>query len=73
MEWKEVTATEYCSKIADGTHDSPKRQNFGKYLITSKHINFLICAKFLMLKESLCLHCKEHINKEFILIMGLRV
>lgn len=38
MEWKEVTATEYCSKIADGTHDSPKRQNFGKYLITSKHI-----------------------------------
>lgn len=38
MEWKEVTATEYCSKIADGTHDSPKRQKFGKYLITSKHI-----------------------------------
>lgn len=38
MKWKEVTATEYCSKIADGTHDSPKRQNFGKYLITSKHI-----------------------------------
>ena len=38
MEWKEVTATEYCSKIADGTHDSPKRQSFGKYLITSKHI-----------------------------------
>lgn len=38
MEWKKVTATEYCSKIADGTHDSPKRQNFGKYLITSKHI-----------------------------------
>ena len=38
MEWNEVTATEYCSKIADGTHDSPKRQSFGKYLITSKHI-----------------------------------
>lgn len=38
MKWKEVTATEYCSKIGDGTHDSPKRQNFGKYLITSKHI-----------------------------------
>ena len=38
MKWKELTATEYCSKIADGTHDSPKRQNFGKYLITSKHI-----------------------------------
>lgn len=38
MEWKEVTATEYCSKIADGTHDSPKRQSYGKYLITSKHI-----------------------------------
>lgn len=38
MKWKEVTATEYCSKIADGTHDSPKRQKYGKYLITSKHI-----------------------------------
>ena len=38
MEWKEVTATEYCCKIADGTHDSPKRQSYGKYLITSKHI-----------------------------------
>lgn len=38
MKWKEVTATEYCSKIADGTHDSPKRQKIGKYLITSKHI-----------------------------------
>ena len=38
MEWNEVTATEYCNKIADGTHDSPKRQSFGKYLITSKHI-----------------------------------
>ena len=24
MEWKEVIATDYCYKVADGTHDSPK-------------------------------------------------
>ena len=38
MEWKEVIATDYCYKVADGTHDSPKRQNKGRFLITSKHI-----------------------------------
>ena len=38
MEWKEVLATDYCYKVADGTHDSPKRQNKGRFLITSKHI-----------------------------------
>lgn len=38
MEWKEVIATDYCYKVADGTHDSPKRQNEGRFLITSKHI-----------------------------------
>lgn len=38
MEWKEVIATDYCYKVADGTHDSPKRQNRGRFLITSKHI-----------------------------------
>ena len=38
MEWKEVIATDYCYKVADGTHDSPNRQNRGRFLITSKHI-----------------------------------
>ena len=37
-EWKNIKATEYCLKVADGTHDSPKRKDFGKPLITSKHI-----------------------------------
>jgi len=37
-DWKFVKASEFCSKITDGTHDSPKRQNEGKPLITSKHI-----------------------------------
>lgn len=36
--WKFIKASEYCSKVTDGTHDSPKRQTTGKYLITSKHI-----------------------------------
>ena len=38
MEWKEVIATDYCYKVADGTHDSPKKQSKGRFLITSKHI-----------------------------------
>ena len=36
--WNFMSASEYCSKITDGTHDSPKRQSVGKYLITSRHI-----------------------------------
>jgi len=37
-EWKYIAASTFCYKIADGTHDSPKRQEKGKKLITSKHI-----------------------------------
>jgi type I restriction enzyme S subunit len=37
-EWNYLTASTYCSKVTDGTHDSPKRQENGKHLITSKHI-----------------------------------
>lgn len=37
-EWKYIDAISYCTKVVDGTHDSPKRANFGKSLITSKHI-----------------------------------
>ncbi|CYW52637.1 type I restriction-modification system S protein [Streptococcus suis] len=35
VEWK--TLGEVCD-VRDGTHDSPKKKNFGKYLITSKNI-----------------------------------
>ena len=37
-EWKEYIAKDFCSKITDGTHDSPKPQASGHYLITSKHL-----------------------------------
>ena len=37
-DWKELPAAEYCIKVADGTHDTPKPLEFGEYLITSKHI-----------------------------------
>ena len=36
--FKYITADEYCLKVTDGTHDSPKRVDEGRYLITSKHI-----------------------------------
>lgn len=38
MEWKEVKADEFCTKVTDGTHDSPKQKEEGHYLITSKHL-----------------------------------
>ena len=36
--WNLISASEYCKKVTDGTHDSPKRQDEGNFLITSKHI-----------------------------------
>lgn len=39
MAWKTVTAEQFCTKVTDGTHDSPKRQDVGRYLITSKHLS----------------------------------
>lgn len=35
---KHIRADEFCDLVTDGTHDSPKRQQEGYYLITSKHI-----------------------------------
>lgn len=37
-DWNFIPSLEFCSKITDGTHDSPKQQKEGKYLVTSKHI-----------------------------------
>lgn len=36
--WETIEASVYCDKVADGTHDSPKPQQDGEFLITSKHI-----------------------------------
>lgn len=38
MVWNTVPASEFCSGVTDGTHDSPKSQNEGRKLITSKHL-----------------------------------
>ncbi|MDE6036398.1 MAG: restriction endonuclease subunit S, partial [Ruminococcus sp.] len=38
-EWKILKAKDFCYYITDGTHDSPKAKNEGKYLITSKHLS----------------------------------
>src|SRR5690606_20855629 len=37
-EWREVKADECCSSVRDGTHDSPKPVDFGRFLVTSRHI-----------------------------------
>ncbi|OGY17591.1 MAG: hypothetical protein A2784_00585 [Candidatus Chisholmbacteria bacterium RIFCSPHIGHO2_01_FULL_48_12] len=36
--WKFVLASDYCKRVTDGTHDSPKQQSDGNYLVTSRHI-----------------------------------
>lgn len=36
--WKYISGDEFCLKVTDGTHDSPKQSEHGKPLITSKHI-----------------------------------
>jgi type I restriction enzyme, S subunit len=36
--WIYIDASEFCTRITDGTHDSPKSVLIGKPLITSKHI-----------------------------------
>ena len=36
--WAVSEAKEYCSSVRDGTHDSPKRVDVGRKLITSKHM-----------------------------------
>lgn len=36
--WLEIPAKDFCSSVRDGTHDSPKPVENGRYLITSRHI-----------------------------------
>lgn len=37
-DWSYIPSLQFCTKITDGTHDSPKQQKSGKHLVTSKHI-----------------------------------
>lgn len=37
-DWEAMKARDFCIKVADGTHDSPKQTEQGKYLITSRHL-----------------------------------
>ena len=37
-DWKIISAEQFCDKVADGTHDSPKKAEEGRLLITSKNI-----------------------------------
>ncbi|MFN0204025.1 MAG: restriction endonuclease subunit S [Bacteroidia bacterium] len=37
-DWSYIPSLQFCTKITDGTHDSPKQQKAGKHLVTSKHI-----------------------------------
>lgn len=37
--WEIKKAEEVCGRVTDGTHDSPKKKDEGKYLITSRHLN----------------------------------
>src|SRR5213594_4381420 len=37
-EWRTVPAEQFCVSVRDGTHDSPKRVEHGRFLVTSRHI-----------------------------------
>ena len=37
-DWDLQTCSEFCESVRDGTHESPKKINSGKYLITSRHL-----------------------------------
>ena len=37
-EWIKYRAIDFCASVTDGTHDSPKPNETGHYLITSKHL-----------------------------------
>lgn len=37
-DWGISKAEEYCERVTDGTHDSPKQKESGKPLITSRHL-----------------------------------
>lgn len=56
-----MIATEYCKKVFDGTHDSPKPVENGRLLITSKHIanrSLDISSAYLISEEDF-----ENVNK----------
>jgi type I restriction enzyme S subunit len=36
--WRYVPASEFCTSVRDGTHDSPKPVEHGRFLVTSRHI-----------------------------------
>lgn len=36
--WDLTTAEKFCVKVADGTHATPKPTEYGKFLVTSRHI-----------------------------------
>ena len=38
IDFEVLNAEEFCLKVADGTHDSPKETKSGKKLVTSKNI-----------------------------------
>src|SRR5882724_7788663 len=37
-EWRTMTAEQFCASVRDGTHDSPKPVEHGRFLVTSRHI-----------------------------------
>lgn len=38
-DWTVLNANDFCLRVTDGTHDSPKKTMDGKFLITSRHLN----------------------------------
>ena len=76
IHWKEVIASNFCSSIADGTHDTPKPVKKDGYpLFTSKNLNrnnFLDTKNYYIISKNdvLAINKRSFINK-FDIIYGM--
>ncbi len=73
--WEQKTLSNFCSKITDGTHDSPKQAEEGCRLITGKHIlNGFIdfqTAYFISEEDHLKIKKRSGLNKGDILFSNI--
>lgn len=49
-QWNIIKAYDYCYNVTDGTHDSPKQTEFGKYLITSNILRIIALILKVLIK-----------------------
>lgn len=49
-EWKYIKACDYCYNVTDGTHDSPKQKETGKYLLRQNILKVIVLILIMRIK-----------------------